>query len=233
MKRGFHPTTLSTLCGLAAWSLLCGASLLPIGDQPARQAPGDQTSGLFIGSRPAWISAEVEGHQGSKPQTASVEAPIRHRASGILIDHDDGYATVKTDGEDQPVRYLADVSDLQLERSLKLVFDASRVELVYVQAGKSRQLRSIRPEVLPKAGTLTGQVARVYNNYWVEVKPGDGPSDAFAPGSWNYNDPAFMDQLRGLQPGDSVTISYNTDFERHRILSLKINSRAAATTSER
>jgi hypothetical protein len=32
-----------------------------------------------------------------------------------------------------------------------------------------------------------------------------------------------MAMLKGLQPGDSVTIKYSTDFERHRIESLRKN----------
>ena len=32
-----------------------------------------------------------------------------------------------------------------------------------------------------------------------------------------------MAKLKGLKPGDSVTIKFNTDFERHRILTLQIN----------
>jgi hypothetical protein len=36
------------------------------------------------------------------------------------------------------------------------------------------------------------------------VKPKNGPSDAYAPGA-NFQNKAFMDMLRGLQKGDSVT----------------------------
>jgi hypothetical protein len=32
-----------------------------------------------------------------------------------------------------------------------------------------------------------------------------------------------MDRLKALQPGDSVTITYTTDGERHRIVALKKN----------
>lgn len=79
---------------------------------------------------------------------------------------------------------------------------------------------------IPKAsGTMTGRVVKVYNDFWVEVKPKSGVADAFAPGADNYNykDQAFMEKLKGLQPGDSVTITYTTDFERHRITTLRKN----------
>ena len=39
----------------------------------------------------------------------------------------------------------------------------------------------------------------------------------------NYNDQTFMQELKGLKPGDSATITYTTDFERHRIKSLRKN----------
>jgi hypothetical protein len=35
-----------------------------------------------------------------------------------------------------------------------------------------------------------------------------------------------MAKLRGLKKGDSVTITFNTDFERHRILKLRVNDKA-------
>lgn len=69
---------------------------------------------------------------------------------------------------------------------------------------------------------MTGVVVKVYNEFWVEVKPKKGPSDAYAPGA-NYNNKAFMEKLKGLKPGDSVTIKFYTDFERHRILTLQKN----------
>jgi hypothetical protein len=70
---------------------------------------------------------------------------------------------------------------------------------------------------------VTGVVVKGYDNFWVEVKPKDGLADAYAPGSTNYNNKDFMAKLRGLKKGDSVTITFNTDFERHRILTLRIN----------
>jgi hypothetical protein len=66
---------------------------------------------------------------------------------------------------------------------------------------------------------------KVWNDFWVEVKPRNGPPDAYAPGS-NYKDKEFMAKLRGLKKGDSVTITFTTDSERHRILRLRINEKA-------
>jgi hypothetical protein len=61
------------------------------------------------------------------------------------------------------------------------------------------------------------------NDFRIEVKPKTGLADAFAPGADNYNDKAFMEQVKGLRAGDSVTITYTTDFERHRIKTMREN----------
>ena len=145
------------------------------------------------------------------------------KVAGILIDKKDNWITVKADGEDEPVKYLVGTdADKKLAQALKTIFNASRVQLTYKKDGDSRQLVSIKKQVLKASGTVTGVVVKVYNEFWVEVKPKDGPSDAYAPGA-NYNDKDFMAKLKGLKPGDSVTIKFNTDFERHRILTLRIN----------
>ena len=106
--------------------------------------------------------------------------------------------------------------------AMKSTFNASRVELTYKQDGDTRRLLSLKRQILKSSGIIAGTVVGVYNDLWVEVKPKDGPSDAYAPGA-NYNDKDFMAKLRGLKPGDSVTIKYNTDGERHRILVLQVN----------
>lgn len=145
------------------------------------------------------------------------------KVAGILIDKKDDSITVKADGEEEPVKYLVGAkSDKKLTQSLKSIFNASRVQLTYGQDGDSRQLVSIKKQILKSSGTVTGKVVKVYNEFWVEVKPKKGPSDAYAPGA-NYKDKAFMEKLKGLKPGDSVTITFYTDFERHRILELRKN----------
>lgn len=145
------------------------------------------------------------------------------KVAGILIDKKTDWITVKADGEDEPVKYLVGgKSDKKLAEALKTIFGASRVQLAYKQAGDSRQLVSIKKQVLKASGTVTGVVVKVYNEFWVEVKPKKGASDAYAPGA-NYNNKAFMEKLKGLKTGDSVTIKFYTDFERHRILTLRKN----------
>jgi len=144
------------------------------------------------------------------------------KVAGILIDKKDDWISVKADGEDEPVKYVIDVSDKKLQDAFKSVFNASRVQLTYKTDGDSRRLVSIKKQILKASGTVTGDVVKVYNSFWVEVKPKSGLADAFAPGA-NYNDKEFMEKLKGLQAGDSVTITFTTDFERHRITMLRKN----------
>jgi hypothetical protein len=147
------------------------------------------------------------------------------KVTGIYIDGRGEWITVKADGEDEPVKYVIDPSDKKLQDAFKSIFNASRVQLTYKADGDSRKLVSIKKQVLRASGTVTGEVVKVYNGFWVEVKPKNGLADAYAAGA-NYNDKAFMEKLKGLQPGDSVTITFTTDFERHRIKTLRKNPAA-------
>jgi hypothetical protein len=142
--------------------------------------------------------------------------------AGLYIDGRGEWITVKADGEDEPVKYVIDPSDKQLQEAFKAVFNACRVQLVYKNEGDSRRLVGIQRQILEETGVVTGDVVKVWNNFWIEVKPKNGLADGFAPGA-QYNDKAFMEKLNGLQPGDSVTIMFNTDFERHRIVEMQIN----------
>jgi hypothetical protein len=157
---------------------------------------------------------------GEEKKPARTEGKI----AGILIEKRKEFLSVKADGDDEPVKYLiGDPPDKKLDEALKGIFDASRVQLTYKKEGDSRKLVTIKEQVFKASGTITGKVVKVHNDFWVEVKPKSGPADAFAPGASNWNDKQFMAMLKGLQPGDSVTIKYSTDFERHRIESLRKN----------
>jgi hypothetical protein len=144
------------------------------------------------------------------------------KVAGILIAKRDNWITVKADGEEEPVKYVIGKS---APAAWKSVFNASRVQLTWKKVGDDRQLVSLKKQVLRATGTVTGLVVKVYDDFWVEVKPTNGLADAYAPGA-NYKNKEFMATLRGLKKGDSVTIRFNTDFERHRILSLRVNARA-------
>jgi hypothetical protein len=143
--------------------------------------------------------------------------------AGILITKKDDEITVKADGEDEPVKYLINKeSGKKLTEALKTVYNASRVQLTYKKDGDDRHLVSIKRQVLKASGTVTGEVIKVYDDFWIEVKPKKESSDAYAPNVANYKDKDFMERLKGLKAGDIVTITFNTDNERHRILTMKI-----------
>lgn len=154
------------------------------------------------------------------------------KVAGIMFDFDlkANWITVKADGDDELIKYRYNPSDKKLADVLgKTIFPACRVQLTYKEDGNSRQLVSIKRQVLKESGTVTGTVVKVHNNFWVELKPKIGVADAYAPGA-NYNDKEFMEKLRGLKPGDSVTITFTTDFERHRITTLRKNPASQSKT---
>ncbi len=68
---------------------------------------------------------------------------------------------------------------------------------------------------------LCKAVVKVHNDFWVQVKLKSGNYEGFAPNGRNYKDKAFMDRLKALQPGDTVTVQFTTDSERHRIVAFK------------
>jgi hypothetical protein len=171
---------------------------------------------LTVGT--AFLPGFAAGAEEKKP------AAKETRVAGILMEKKDDWITVKADGEDEPVKYvIGNAPDKKVAEALKVTFNASRVQLTYKKDGDSRKLVSIKKQVLKASGTVTGTVVKVHDDFWVEVKPKYGVADAFAPGAATFNDKEFMARLKALKPGDSVTIKYTTDFERHRIESMRKN----------
>jgi hypothetical protein len=177
----------------------------------------------------ATLLAALHASTASLAAEKDAASPER-KAAGIVIDKKDNWITVKADGEDEPIKYVVDLSDKRLQEAYKAIFNACRVQLAYKQEGDSRRLASIKRQILKASGTVTGDVVKVYNDFWVEVKPKSGVADAYAPGA-NYNDKVFMETLKGLKAGDSVTITFTTDFERHRIQTLRKNAISQTKTS--
>lgn len=150
------------------------------------------------------------------------------KGAGILIEKKPELLTIKIDGDGEATKYEFAMTDQKVVDELKEVFDACRVQITFKQDGESRKLLGIKRQVTKAAGTFTGDVVKVHNDFWIEVKPKIGLADAFAPSVEFWNDKTFMQRLKELQPGESVTITYTTDFERHRIKAMRKNPPAAS-----
>jgi hypothetical protein len=90
--------------------------------------------------------------------------------------------------------------------------------------------REPKPVAGKQSGVIVGKVLKVYNNFWVAIKPANGGMiEGFA---LNFPPEKFKqshDLIKTLQPGDTVAIKYATDFERHRILQMEVKAQPKAS----
>ncbi|MGH7138637.1 MAG: hypothetical protein ACREHD_23070 [Pirellulales bacterium] len=162
---------------------------------------------------------------------ADKDAKKEGKVAGILIEKNGDYISVKADGDEEPVKYLTGgASNKALAESLKSLFSVSRVQLTYKTEGESRKLVSIKRHVPKAKGTVTGKVVKNHG-WWIEVKPKTGVPDGFACDYPFDKNKEMMHKLKDLNEGDSVTITYTTDFERHRIQSLRKNPSKPSNTA--
>jgi hypothetical protein len=141
--------------------------------------------------------------------------------AGIVIDKGDKWIKVKTDGEEDAVKYVYDPADKKLAAALKGIFTVSRVQVVYEPGDGDARLVRITKAKTKTTGTVTGEVLAVHDNFWIEVKPKDGPPDGYALNYPPEKYKAVAETLKGLKKGDTITLRFTTDFERHRIETLK------------
>lgn len=144
-------------------------------------------------------------------------------ASGLMVDFNDASITVQLDNEDQPTKYLLGNGITKKDLTNRHIFPVDRVNLKYKLDGDDRKLVAIEKIPGRTSGVVVGKVIKVYNNFWVSVKPSNGGMiEGFA---LNYPPEKFKqshDLIKTLQPGDTVAIRYATDFERHRILQMEL-----------
>ena len=152
--------------------------------------------------------------------------PGRVAGAGIVTELNDKerWVMIWTDGEESPVKYLlADTFDMKtfgFPPERKGVFSPDRVKFTYTIAGDVRTVLVMDKEPQLARGTVTGTVM-FSNDFWVAVKPRNGPLDGFAMGrspGWQ----ALGERLKALQRGDTVTITFYTDVERHRIVTMTV-----------
>jgi hypothetical protein len=143
------------------------------------------------------------------------------KTAGILIQRDKQTLLVRADGEDEPVKYLLpEKPDAKLAAALKGLFTVPRVRITYQKNGEARQVTSLVRLPGKASGDITGKVIAVHDNFWLEVKPSNGPPEGFAAGAPDKSR-QVLETLKTLQKGDTVTIRYFTDIERHRIVSIR------------
>ena len=149
------------------------------------------------------------------------DAKDKSKVAGILIERDNRNLKIRADGDDEILQYvLPEKPDAKLAATLKGLFNVQRVQITFEMAGETRQIKTLARFPGLAKGTTTGTVIAVHHEFWVEVKPKVGPPEGFASGIPDKSRD-IVATLKILKPGDTVTIRYHTDFERHRIETIK------------
>jgi len=149
--------------------------------------------------------------------------PGKHlSALGVLTDNKSNVASIWVDGDPAPTKFtLADTFDKEtfaFPPKGKGVFVPDRVQFTYVKGDEGSTVLAMQRARTAMRGTVTGEV-EFSNDFWVAVKPKNGPLDGYAI-SWPPGD--MVARLKALKKGDRVTITFHTDVERHRIESMKL-----------
>jgi hypothetical protein len=170
-----------------------------------------------------WAFVAV-GADTAKPKDAAAAGPVT--VGGILTtDGNTNSIMVLIDGDDTPSKLIfADNFD---KKSLKDVYSDCRVQVTILKSDNARTLLAFKKEQTKAKGTVTGTV--IYgNDWWIAVKPPNGPPDGYAV-DWPPKD--IQTKVKSLKKGDTVTIRYHTDMERHRIETLDIMPPKPAATA--
>jgi hypothetical protein len=173
------------------------------------------TTALYAGALVVLLRSGVTSFAAQKKTTKKSTT-----VAGMVIDMQNAWIKVKADGEDEPVKYEVDRKDKKLVKALKGIFTVCRVQLTYKMNDDARQLVSIQKVASVPGGLIRGVVLENHD-WWIEVKPPNGPVDGYAANFPFNKNKAMMQQLKELQKGDVVIIRYTTDGERHRIQALQ------------
>lgn len=147
-------------------------------------------------------------------------------AAGIVTDIKPDFVMLWVDGEDAPAKFALaesfDKTTFGFPPKCKGVFNPDRVQFTYVKGDDGNKVlamalayKSAPPQ---PAGTVTGEVL-FSDDFWVAVKPKNGPLDGYAIG-WPPG--PVHETLKTLKKGDFVTIKFHTDVERHRMDALAV-----------
>jgi len=149
--------------------------------------------------------------------------PGKHiSAMGVLTDNKPDFAMIWVDGEDAPTKFTLaegfDKNTFGFPPKCKGVFVSDRVQFTYTKGDGGNKVLAMHRARTPLKGTVTGEV-QFSNDFWVAVKPKNGPLDGYAI-SWPPG--SMVAGLKALKKGDVVTIRFHTDVERHRIETLQV-----------
>jgi len=145
--------------------------------------------------------------------------------SGLMTDFkegkdgQDGYMMVQLDDQDEPIKFVFGPGITIPAITKQGIFPCNRISLKYKTKGDDKVVLSGEKLAGKQTGIVIGKVIKVYNNFWVSVKPENGMIEGFALGG-NSKDAA--DILKTLKPDDVVAIKYTSDFERHRIVKIEV-----------
>ena len=146
-------------------------------------------------------------------------------ASGVFTDIKPKYLAatfvmIWVDGTDGPVQFNLpagfDQNTFTFPPKGKGIFAPSRVHFTYTKGDGANTLVTVKKDAVPATGTVIGTVM-FSNDFWVAVKPKTGVLDGYTVAG----QPGMSDRLKALRKGDTVTIKFHTDIERHRIDALE------------
>jgi hypothetical protein len=139
--------------------------------------------------------------------------------AGIVIEKGDLSIKVRADRDQEVVEYDARNSEIRTREVLKTIYTTNRVHLAYKRIGDSCQLVSISKQRPVAKGTVMGEVMHNHGS-WIEVKPDNGPCEAYAVRFPLDRNKEVKEQLSRLNELDIVVIRFTTDATGHRIQSI-------------
>ena len=133
------------------------------------------------------------------PKDARPGKPIT--ALGVLTDNKANATMIWVDGEDAPTKFALaagfDKSTFGFPPKGKGVFVPDRVQFTYLKGDDGNKVLAMQRAKTPLKGTVTGEV-QFSNDFWVAVKPKNGPLDGYAI-SWPPGN--MVARLKALEEG--------------------------------
>jgi hypothetical protein len=158
------------------------------------------------------------GRADAKDPEQKAELKPEGVASGLMTDFKDGYMIVQLDNQEAPIKFLFGPGITIPTLTKQGIFPCNRINFKYKTEGDDKKVLGAEKVPGRQSGIVIGKVIKVYNDFWVSVKPQAGMIEGFALGGSSKDAAAI---LKSLKPDDLVAIKYITDFERHRIVQIE------------